>query len=285
MENVLQSILKFLREPSTRGVLHVVDVFLVSFVIYKLLSLIRGTRAWRILFGILIFFGLLYLSSVMQLDTLHWLLDKAALLGPVALVILFFPELRQTLEGVGKLGLWTEKLVVGESSNIEAQTIEDIVAACAEMSASRVGALIVLEQAAPLNDIVSNGVQINAKVSAPLLGAIFYAGNPLHDGAVVIRGTEIAAAACRLPLSESSRIDSTLHMRHRAAMGATEQLDCIVVVVSEERGHISIAAEGKIRKLTGPAELRDELNRRLRKTEEKPDEPRKGLFARSRQLR
>src|SRR5438270_10052798 len=115
---------------------------------------------------------MLILSSALRLDTMHWLLEKATLLGPVALVILLLPELRQTLEGVGKL-LWTQNLGAADV-NIEAQTIEEVVAASAEMSASRVGALLVLEKNAPLSEIVSNGVQLDAKVSAPLLGSIFY---------------------------------------------------------------------------------------------------------------
>lgn len=287
MEEISKHIDAFIRQPSTVYVLRAIDIVLVSYVIYKILSLIRGTRAWRILIGILLFALMLSISSVLRLETLHWLLDKATLLAPVALVILLLPELRQALESFGKLGLWTQKLVAGEASaNIEAQTIEEIVAAAAEMSASRIGALIAIEHSAPLSEIAASGVQINARVSAALLGAVFYAGNPLHDGAAVVRGSEIVAAACRLPLSESARLDSALHMRHRAAAGLTEQVDCLVVVVSEERGTISIASEGKVRRLAGPSELRDELKRRLiKRVEDAQDVPKKGIFAKSRQMR
>jgi diadenylate cyclase len=286
LEDLLKPFLNLAKEPSWRIALDAADVLLVAYVIYRVLSLIRGTRAWRIVLGLGVFAVLIMLSSAFHLETLHWLLDKAALLAPVALVILFLPELRQTLEGVGKLGLWTQKLVVGTETSIEAQSIEEIVAASAEMSASRVGALIVLEQSAPLSEIISNGVQLEAKLSAPLLGSIFYTGNPLHDGAVVVRGNTIVAAACRLPLSESSKLDSTYHMRHRAAIGLSEQQNCLVVVISEERGSISVVSDAKLQKLSGPSELRDVLNQQLRQSNPPPlNGQKKKMFAKAKQTR
>lgn len=240
------------------------DVLLVAYLIYRLLMLVRGTRAWRILVGIGIFVFLLGASDRLQLHTLHWVLASATPLGPVALVILLLPEFRQAIEGLGKLDRWTQRLAAPTETRAEARTIEEIVAAAAELAAGRVGALIVLEKAAPLDEIASNGVALHADVSAPLLSAIFYEGNPLHDGAVVIRGDSIVAAACRLPLSESTRIDQSVHMRHRAAVGVTEATDALCIAVSEERGTISIASEGRLRRLAGHLELRDLLNRELR---------------------
>jgi diadenylate cyclase len=245
----------------------VVDVLVVAYVLYRLLMLVRGSRAWRIVLGIVTFIFVLALSKYLQLHTLNWLMDKATILGPVALVILFLPELRQAIEGFGKLGLWPSKLGLTESRT-EARTVEEIVAAVAELAAQSVGALIVVEKGAPLDEIAANGVLLESRVSAPLLGSIFYEGNPLHDGAVVIRGDRIVAAACRLPLSESSRLDQTVHMRHRAAVGVTEALDCVAIVVSEERGTISISADGRLRRLATHLELRDFLNRELRGTKD-----------------
>jgi diadenylate cyclase len=249
------------------GLIAVADILLVAFLIYRLLMLVRGTRAWRILVGIGIFIALLGVSDRLHLATLHWVLASATPLGPVALVILLLPELRQAIEGLGKLDRWTQRLASPAETRAEARTVEEIVAAAAELAAGRVGALIVLEKAAPLDDIVANGVELDASVSAPLLGAIFYEGNPLHDGAVVIRGDAILAAACRLPLSESTRIDQSVHMRHRAAVGVTEATDAICIAVSEERGTISVASEGRLRRLNGHLELRDILNRELRRPE------------------
>ncbi|MCA1947161.1 MAG: diadenylate cyclase CdaA [Armatimonadetes bacterium] len=246
------------------SIVDVADILLVAYLVYRLLAMIRGTRAWRILGGIVVFILALYASSALRLNTLHWVLDKATLLAPVALVILLLPELRQALETVGKIGLWPQVLPSLSEPAAEAQTVEEIVAAVSEMASARVGALIVLERTASLDEIIANGVPLDAKVTAPALGAIFYPGNPLHDGAAIIRGDRIVAAACRLPLSESERLDANVHMRHRAAVGVTEALDCLCVVVSEERGTISLAADGRLRRLGSHLELREILNTQFR---------------------
>lgn len=262
MDSYLRDFYSLFR-PTLENLTRWVDILLVAYLNYRLFLLVRGTRAWQIAVGVFAFIGLLVLSKVLKLDTLHWILDKAALLGPVALVILFLPELRQGLEGLGKFGLGFQKLVANEHST-EAKTIDELVRAVSSMADERIGALIVVERTGSLDEIIANGVEVDAKVSGPLLQAIFYEGNPLHDGAVVLRGDTIVAAACRLPLSESSRLDQNVHMRHRAAVGVTEILDCLAIVVSEERGSISIAWEGRLRRLSNPVELRDLLNRELR---------------------
>ncbi len=279
MNESIKPLVDLFRDASWRTVVSVADILLVTYLLYRLFSLIRGTRALRILAGVGIFILLLFVSSWLQLNTLHWILDKATVLGPVALVILLLPELRQALEGVGQLGLWTQKLVGSEATDVQAQTVEQIVAAAAEMSAARIGALMVIERAAQLEDIVSSGVLLGAHISAPLLVSIFYEGNPLHDGAVVLRGDQVVAAACRLPLSENARLDPALHMRHRAGIGVSEQHDCFVIIISEERGTISTVFDGKIRRMAGHTELRDVLNRELRHVTEDDESPkRRGIF-------
>lgn len=217
--------------------------------------------------GIGSFVLILLLSKSLHLDTVSWILDKGLLLGPVAVVILFLPELRQTLESFGKF--WPQNLVHSRAQ-MEAATVEELVAAVTEMATDHVGALIVIEREASLDSIVANGVLLDAHLSSPLIQSIFYEGNPLHDGAVILRNSSIVAAACRLPLSESSKIDSHVHMRHRAGVGITEVLDCFVIIVSEERGHISVASGGELKRLKGTQELRDVLNHELRGDEEKP---------------
>jgi diadenylate cyclase len=251
-----------LRALSTRdAMVDALDVLLVAYIIYRLLMLVRGTRAWRIGIGILIFLFVLGISDRLGLKTLHWVLSQAMALGPVALVLLFLPELRQVTEGLGKLA----PRLGANDPRAEARTVEEIVAAVAELAAGSIGALIVIENGASLDEIAANGVLLNARVSAPLLVSIFYERNPLHDGAVIIRGDSILAAACRLPLSESSRLDQHVHMRHRAAVGVTETSDCLAIVVSEERGTISVATDGHLRTLSSHLDLRDILNRELRK--------------------
>jgi len=289
VNDTLKPLFDLFREFSWRTAVSILDILLVTFLIYRLLKLIRGARALRILAGIGAFVILLFLSRWLQLNTLYWLLDKATLLGPVALAILLLPELRQAIEGFGQLGLWTQRLVGAEASDVQAHTVEQIVAAAAEMSAARIGSLMVIERANPLVDIISSGVEIGARVSTPLLVSVFYEGSPLHDGATVIRGDTIVAAACRLPLSENPRLDSALHMRHRAGIGVSESFDCIVVIISEERGTISVVSDGRLRRMAGHVELREVLNRELRHVTDSDgsgsDEPRKRLFSRGAKLR
>lgn len=284
MDDLIRTLTTLAKETPLEKALHALDVLIVAYIIYRILALVKGTKALRLVIGVIVVYLVLLLvssTSAFHLDTLHWMLEKAAILAPVALVILFLPELRQALERVGKLGSWTEKLVTGEEPSIEAQTIEEVVAAAAEMSANKTGALVVLEKTSPLSEIISTGVQLEARVSAALLGSIFYEGNPLHDGAAVVRGSSVVAGACRLPLSES-KLDANMHMRHRAAIGLTEQTDAIVVVVSEERGSISIASEGTIQRLGGPSELRDVLKRQIHERPTKRSNgQRKKMFTKS----
>lgn len=287
MEDLLRPLHELQRESALSIALNVADVLVVGYFIYRILALLRGSKAMRISIGILVLYlVLLIASSSFHLETLHWLLDKAAILAPVALVILFFPELRQGLEIIPKLGLWAEKIVGNNKPMIETQAVEEIVAAAAEMSVNKIGALIVIEQTAPLSEVIATGVRLDARLSSSMLLAIFQPGNPLHDGATVIHGSTIVSAACRLPLSESPRLESSFHMRHRAALGLTEQQDAVVIVVSEERGSISIVADGKLRRLSGPSELRDVLRQNsVSSAKSEPTPEKRRIFARAKQAR
>ena len=259
--------------------IQLVDIGLVAFLLYRLLLLVRGTRAWRILIGVFAFLIVLFVADRLELHTLHWILDKATILGPVALVILFLPELRQAIEGFGKISPLGILELGAHEDHLQAKTIEEIVSAISELQQESVGALIVIEKAAKLDEIASNGVMLNAEVSASLLGSIFYGENPLHDGAVIIRGDRVVAAACRLPLSDSTHLDTHVHMRHRAAVGISEATDVVVVVVSEERGTISVAQEGALMRLGSTNELREVLNRELRQMPASTPHVRKGRRA------
>jgi len=250
-------------DPSFQGLVNVIDILLVAYLVYRLLKLIRGGRAWRVVLGVAMFVVALIVSERLGLKTLHWILDKATLLAPVALVILLLPELRQAVEGFAKIGFLPDRLIAGDAK-MGANTLEEVVAAVSEMAEERIGALIVLERSTRLDDVAQNGVPINAVVTAPLLGAIFYHGNPLHDGAVIVRQNQVLAAACRLPLSESMAIDSHYHMRHRAGVGISEQCDAVVVMVSEERGGISVAMDGELTELSSIQDLRKILNEQMR---------------------
>ena len=171
-------------------------------------------------------------------------------------------ELRQAIDGFARLGLWSGRFIGGEIS-VEENVIEQIVQAAGEMSDERTGALIVIERNNHLDDIAANGVPVHADVTAALLGAIFYEGNPLHDGAVIVRDREVLAAACRLPVSESSSIGDKYHMRHRAGIGVSEQADCVVLIVSEERGSMQLAIDGGLIQIQNKEELATRLRQEL----------------------
>lgn len=245
--------------------LYWLDILVVTFIIYRLFLLIRGPRAWRIVVGVLFFIAALVVSRLTSLLGLHWILDKAAILAPVALVILLLPELRQGLERLGSPvadRVSIDRLATASRSPI--RKIEEIVEAVTDLAANRIGAIIVIERATNLDEIAGSGVEMDAMITAPLLVSIFYEGNPLHDGAVIIRKDKILAAACRLPLSDSSKLAQNVHMRHRAAVGISEITDAFVIAVSEERGTISFAVDGNLKLLPTHVELRETLNREVR---------------------
>ena len=223
----------------------ILDIFLVAFAVYYLMMLSKRTRAWQIIWGLLIFLLLVFLTNRLQLHAINYLLEKFVLLGPVAIVILFYPELRQALENMGRVAGWGRGLA-GMAKEEVTSLIEIVVRSACAMSERKIGALIVIERESALDDVASTGTRLNAGLSEELIGSIFNPGSPLHDGAIIIRGTRIIAAGCTLPLSESAHVGTMVHTRHKAALGVAEESDAAVVVVSEETGTISLALEGKL---------------------------------------
>lgn len=221
------------------------DIFLVAVVVYYLIILSKRTRAWYIIWGLLIFLLLVFVTDRLQLHALNYLLEKFVPLGPVAIVILFFPEIRQWLESMGRVAGWGRGL--SSLAKEDVTTLIEVIAGSAiRMSEQKIGALMVIEREGSLDDIASTGTRMEAMVSEELIGSIFNPGSPLHDGAIVVRGTRIIAAGCTLPLSESAHVGTMIHTRHKAALGVAEESDAAVVVVSEETGTISLALEGKL---------------------------------------
>jgi len=223
----------------------IIDVVLVSIVIYWLMMLAKRTRAWQIMWGLIVFFVIVLVSDRLGLSTINWLLKLFLPFGPVAIVILFYPELRHALEEMGKWAGWARGFARLPKEDIKT-IIEEIASAASRMSEQRVGALIVLERDVGLDDVAATGTELQAAVSSQLLSVIFHPGSALHDGAVIIRGSRIVAAGCILPLSDSVHIGTMIHTRHKAAIGVTEVSDAAVVVVSEETGTISLALEGRL---------------------------------------
>jgi diadenylate cyclase len=234
----------------------VVDILIVSILIYEALKLIRGTRAMQMAIGSILVIGLLYISQAFPLRTLGWLIRNVLAYAAFAAIVLFQSDIRRALAHLGRAPFFR---YLGRSERTE-ETIEEVITACGMLAKASVGAIIVFEREIGLRNYVESGIPIDATVSYDLLTTIFQPSTPLHDGAVIISEDRLAAAACFLPLTVSPRLDRDLGTRHRAAIGLTEESDAIAVIVSEERGEISLARHGQIsRRLTT-----DDLRERLR---------------------
>lgn len=221
----------------------IVDILIVTYIIYRLIMVIRGTKAVQLLKGIVVIIAVQFLSQLFHLVTLHWLMHTVITYGSLAIIIIFQPELRRALEQLGRGGFFSR----GNPEEEEYEkSIEAIVKAVGYMAKRRIGALISLARKTGLNDYVETGISVNAKLTYQLLVNIFIPNTPLHDGAVIIKENEIMAAACYLPLSESPFISKELGTRHRAALGVSEVTDCLTIVVSEETGGISLTKNGEL---------------------------------------
>lgn len=227
------------------GITDVIDVLIVAFVVYKIIGFIRETRAEQLAKGLIILIVAMFVSKWANLYTLNWILDKTMEVGLVALVVVFQPELRRGLEYIGRSKLITKQFAQMNKEKVKEVT-SILVKAVDYFSATKTGALIIIERETTLNDIAETGTELNAEVSTELLGNIFYEGAPLHDGAAIIRGEKIFAAGCVLPLTQNKNLSKELGTRHRAGIGITENSDAVSLIVSEESGIISIAIDGKL---------------------------------------
>ena len=225
----------------------IVDILIIAYIFYKIFMFIKDTRAEQVLKGIVLLFVATQISKIFKLHTLYWLLIKALDLGFIAALIIFQPELRAGLEHIGRTKFnFFQKNNVSVSEEKFNRTVEEIVEALYSLSRQKIGALIILERNTKIGDIINTGTSIDGEVSRQLLINIFIPNTPLHDGAVVIRESQINAAACFLPLTQSKDLSKELGTRHRAAIGVSEVSDCISLIVSEETGDVSIAKSGKI---------------------------------------
>ena len=239
-------------------VISVIDILLVAVIIYEFLALIRGTRAALILVGVSVVILAFYFSRVGQITTLNWLISRVLPYAAFALIVIFAPEIRQALARLGR------RLTFARSDS-EVDAYDDIVMATNLFSQNQTGALIVIEREIGLRTYVESGVALDAQLSYDLLATIFRPSAPLHDGAVIIRGDRISAAACFLPLSMNPVLSTQLGTRHRAGIGITEETDAIAVIVSEETGSISLAVAGTIERDITVEQLRDRMGKLLRR--------------------
>lgn len=248
----------------TMSVTDFLDVIIVAYLIYRVIWFVRKTNSNNLAKGVVLILIALWLSYILQLTMINFLLRRTVELGLIALLILFQPELRRLLERMGR-GFSSRKAM---SSPVMEDAIAQTVLACTEMSDSRTGALMIFERKERLNSIMATGTVINSDVSAELIKNLFYNKAPLHDGAVVIREGRIAAAGCVLPLTQSTNLSKELGMRHRAGIGLSEQSDAVVVIVSEETGAISVAVEGMLKRHLNGAALDKLLHSELIREEE-----------------
>ena len=244
-ENIVAYI-KSLQENPFELITLIIDISIVIFLVYCFLKIVKGSRAWQLIKGIALLIIATWVSGLLNLKILNWILTGIMNLGVIAIIVIFQPELRRALEQLG-----TNKLTrfFGIDKDLSTKTKEDIykiVIAATELSKAKTGALIVIERDIKIQDIINTGIPMDAEVSPQLLVNIFEPKTPLHDGAVIISNNKIAAAACVLPLADDKDIAKELGTRHRAAIGISKEADSIVVVVSEETGKISVAKDGTL---------------------------------------
>lgn len=232
------------------------DIAFVTLIFYLLIQRLRSSRALTVFIGLILLTGLYILASKLGLYTLSWLLEHIFGSLVLLIVVIFQPDIRQALSAIGVASRFSRR------GNLDTDVAEEILAACTDMARQHIGALIVIEQRTPLGDVITReGQKIDAPVTRQLLRNIFHPGAPMHDGAVIICNGRIMAAGCILPLAVAK--GQEFGTRHRAAMGITQDSDAIVVVVSEERGEISIASRGQLRQSLDTATLRRVLHEGL----------------------
>ena len=239
-----------------------VDIRVVAYIIYRVMKLLKDTSAARLAKGILILVLIMLFASFLHLTMISWLLRNALSVGVFAVVVIFQPELRRLLEQIGK-GNLSRMLIPDTDPDVVESMIVATVSACADMSRTKTGALIVFERKERLGEIIATGTRVDAAPSAELIKNIFFKNSPLHDGAMIVRAGRVCAAGCVLPLSGNQGLSRDLGTRHRAAVGMSETADSVLVVVSEETGAISVAIGGMLKRHLSPEILQKMLESEL----------------------
>ena len=263
LTNLFQSIMNQL---AVVRITDLIDILVVSYLVYKALKFIRDTKTVQLLKGIILMVVITQVSALAHLNTLHYILSNVLQLGLIAWLIVFQPELRRLLEHLGRstVGKWFNSK--GEFDENVMQMIREIAHGTQALANSRTGALIVIENNVPLGEYERTGITLDAQVSSQLLLNIFEHNTPLHDGAIIVRGNRVISATCYLPLSDNMTLSKELGTRHRAAVGISEVSDAMTVVVSEETGAISITQYSEIKRHVSPEVLREQLQTLQNKT-------------------
>lgn len=251
----------------------ILDIAIITTILYFILSALRATRVWQLIQGLIIFFIFVfiasYISNILGLVSVNFVLRGILSIGgmlPIIIVIIFQPEIRKLMGSLGRRNLFGETFnLFSEFEENPIKTIDEIVKAVKYLSLNKIGALIVIKKEDNLTEVIQTGIPLNSIVTSELISTIFYTNSPLHDGAVVIDGNTIVAARCLLPLSENERLEKELGTRHRAGVGITEATDAISIIVSEETGIISLSTQGKLTRYLSVLELRGMLILLLKK--------------------
>jgi len=246
----------------------VVDILIVSLLLYEALKLIRGTRAMQMATGGVLVLLLFYISQLFPLQTVSWLIRNVLAYVVIAAIVLFQSDIRRALSHIGRAPFFR---YFARTERAE-ETIEEVITAAGMLAKAKTGAIIVFERVIGLRNFVESGIPVDAAVNYDLLTTIFQTDTPMHDGAVIIAEDRIAAAACFLPLTVNPKLDRDLGTRHRAAIGLTEESDALAVVVSEERGELSLAIRGRIERRLTTDELRVRLQDLILQKRQQPDD-------------
>ncbi|MBQ8140213.1 MAG: diadenylate cyclase CdaA [Clostridia bacterium] len=267
MREFLNYIVKFFQEyivetVKTIRITDVLDILILALILYYVYTFIRDRRAGKLALGLILIFGLFFLSSALNMYALKYLFDNFFQVGVIAIMIVFQPEMRAALEKVGGTPFSSLKNITSESGDMATLNaeIDSICSAASDLSREKVGALIVIERTTRLGEYIKSGVIVDSVISPYILRNIFFNKAPLHDGAVIIRDNRVHAAGCFLPMSTNYDIDKDLGTRHRAAIGLTEISDALVIVVSEETGVISLSVNGNLKRNYNYNTLKQELN-------------------------
>ncbi|MBQ3559382.1 MAG: diadenylate cyclase CdaA [Agathobacter sp.] len=250
----------------------VIEILIISFLVYHVLIWIKSTRAWNLFKGIMIILIFVLMAAFFQMSTILWIAENTLNVGLIALVIIFQPELRNALENIGGKNILGNLFIFNKTveEKFSNHTIDELIKAVFAMGKVKTGALIVIEDEIVLDEYVRTGIDVDALVSSQLLINIFEKNTPLHDGAVILRGDRVVSATCYLPLSDSLSLSKELGTRHRAAVGISEVSDSLTIIVSEETGRVSVAYRGEIFRNLDADGLRTKLQQLQRLNVEKP---------------
>ncbi len=253
----------------------VLEIIILSWLFYRILRWIKNTRAWGLMKGALVLIVFILIANALEMNTIMWLVQNLLSVGLVGLVIIFQPELRRSLEELGRkrmIPLLSSESRKQNDDSFSDKTVTELVKASFEMGKAKTGALIVIEQDTPLGEYERTGIRVDGIVTSQLLLNIFEKNTPLHDGAVIIRGNRVTAATCYLPLSDNMEISKELGTRHRAGLGISEVTDSVTIIVSEETGAVSLVQKGRLMRGLTSEELKAELLKL-----KKDDETNRGL--------